>query len=354
MIFLYVRNYRASYEDGRLKGEIKTCAGNQGTQITVEDLFFNCPQRKQMFKLPSEEYQRVLDVVSKYSIHNANVGFLLNKQGENAVALRTPLKSTKIANIRSIYGADIASKLIEIDCDDVRMQFQMQSLVTNVKYSSKKFALLLFINHRLVECSSLKNAIDQVYGTFLPKGSHPFVYINLQIESNNVDVNVHPTKHEVNFLYESEIIEKIKAAFEQRLIGSNEARDLYTQQLLPGASNPTDGDDDRNKSLSQGKEIKIYAKDMIRSDSKEQKLEKFYGQTIKASQTLTQNSDVFDESFSKDNHINTTKTIVTPILPTRSIECDKKYDFFLSWLCTFFCFIQFNVYFYFLQANEIN
>lgn len=123
----------------------------------------------------------------------------------------------------------------------------------------------------------LKNAIDQVYGTFLPKGNHPFVYMNLLIESNNVDVNVHPTKHEVHFLYENEIIEQIRQAFETQLVGSNETRDLYTQSLLPGASNPTQNDDNKN---DKSKEAKVYAKDMVRSDSKEQKLEKFFGQCV--------------------------------------------------------------------------
>lgn len=54
---------RASYEDGKLKGPVKACAGNQGTQITAEDLFFNIPTRRKALKSPSEEHARVLDVV---------------------------------------------------------------------------------------------------------------------------------------------------------------------------------------------------------------------------------------------------------------------------------------------------
>lgn len=124
---------------------------------------------------------------------------------------------------------------------------------------------------------AFKNAIDQVYGAFLPKGNHPFVYMNLLIESNNVDVNVHPTKHEVHFLYEDEIIEQIRQAFETKLVGSNETRDLYTQSLLPGATDPVQNDENKNE---KSKEAKVYAKDMVRSDSKEQKLEKFFGQCV--------------------------------------------------------------------------
>lgn len=141
---------RATYEDGKLKGEIKMCAGNQGTQITVEDMFYNVPQRKQFFKSPSEEFSRIMDVVSKYSIHNANVGFTLSKQGES-VALRTPAKSTPRENIRIVFGAEVVNEMKEIECEDELMQFKMTALATSVKYSSKKFTFLLFINHRLVE-----------------------------------------------------------------------------------------------------------------------------------------------------------------------------------------------------------
>ena len=61
----------------------------------------------------------------------------------------------------------------------------------------KKMVLLLFINHRLVESTSIKRAVEQAYAVYLPKQMHPFVYLSLEINPRNVDVNVHPTKREV-------------------------------------------------------------------------------------------------------------------------------------------------------------
>lgn len=141
--------------------------------------------------------------------------------------------------------------------------------------------------------------------------------MDLQIEPKNVDVNMHPTKHEVNFLYETEIVDKIRIAFEGKLVGSNETREVYTQQLLPGASNPGDMNADH---ASQGKETKVYAKDMVRSDSKEQKLEKFFGKSFaKESQDNSQtiNASFEIESTSNDNNDSNAAVQKSFILPVR-------------------------------------
>lgn len=99
--------------------------------------------------------------------------------------------------------------------------------------------LLLFINHRSVESSSLKKAVEQAYATFLPKGGHPFVYINLEIDPQRVDVNVHPTKREVNFLNEDEIIEEICSSIRVKLSEVDTSRTFLTQSLLPGSNKAT-------------------------------------------------------------------------------------------------------------------
>lgn len=113
-------------------------------------MFYNVPQRKQFFKSQSEEFSRIMEVVSKYAIHNANVSFSLTKQGEK-LSIRTPIHSTKQENIRIVYGNDVVKEMKTINCEDDNLQFKMFALATSVKYSSKKFTFLLFINHRLVD-----------------------------------------------------------------------------------------------------------------------------------------------------------------------------------------------------------
>lgn len=143
-------------------------------------------------------------------------------------------------------------ELIEFSLQNEPLSFRANGFVTNVNYSSKKLIFLLFINHRLVDCQStynenrvhlnyniilftgLKKSIDQVYTTYLPKNSHPFIYMSLEINPVHVDVNVHPTKHEVHFLNEDQVIEAVVTALESKLLGSNNSRVFYTQvKMLP-------------------------------------------------------------------------------------------------------------------------
>ncbi|XP_075068728.1 DNA mismatch repair protein Mlh1 [Mixophyes fleayi] len=270
--------YRASYADGKLKTPLKPCAGNQGTQITVEDLFYNVSTRRKALKSPSEEHARIVEVVSRYAIHNSGIGFSVKKQGETMADVRTLSNASTVDNIRTIFGNSVSRELIEVGCEDAKLAFKMKGYVTNANYSMKKCIFLLFINARLVESTALKKAIETVYSAYLPKNTHPFLYLSLDIAPQNVDVNVHPTKHEVHFLHEESIIERVQQHIESKLLGSNCSRMYFTQTLLPGASicasevvKPMPS----TSAASQKSGDKVYAHQMVRTDSREQKLDAF-------------------------------------------------------------------------------
>jgi len=132
-----------------------------------------------------------------------------------------------------------------------------------------------------VESSAIKKAIDGTYATFLPKGGHPFVYLSIEIEPHRVDVNIHPTKREVNFLHEDEIIEKIAEAVQEQLAAVDTSRSYaLTQTVLPGAQpQPQPAAASR---VGQGRQQKdsnpsykpptIYENNTVRVDHRDQKI----------------------------------------------------------------------------------
>lgn len=91
--------------------------------------------------------------------------------------------------------------------------------------------VILMFTEIVMHCllAALKKALEQVYSIYIPKNNHPFLYLSLELDPRNIDVNVHPTKHEVHFLHEDLVIEKIKAAVESKLLGCNTSRVFYTQ-----------------------------------------------------------------------------------------------------------------------------
>ncbi|XP_053786191.1 DNA mismatch repair protein Mlh1 isoform X2 [Desmodus rotundus] len=182
----------------------------------------------------------------------------------------------------------------------------MKGYISNANYSVKKCIFLLFINHRLVESTALRKAIETVYAAYLPKNTHPFLYLSLEISPQNVDVNVHPTKHEVHFLHEDSILERVQQHVESKLLGSNSSRMYFTQTLLPSLAGPsgevvksTTGGTTSPASKSGDK---VYAYQMVRTDSREQKLDAFLQPVSKASQPqVTVPEDSTDPSSVREN-----------------------------------------------------
>jgi DNA mismatch repair protein MLH1 len=146
--------YRALYSDGKLvparpgqSADPKACAGNNGTQITAEDLFYNVPTRKRALKSPSDEYNRILDIVSRYAIHNAGVSFTCRKQGASMADVQTATGASIVDNIRQLYGS-VASELLSVTKTFEDLRFKMEGYLSNANYNMKRMTFLLFINRK--------------------------------------------------------------------------------------------------------------------------------------------------------------------------------------------------------------
>lgn len=263
----------------------KATAGRGGTQITVEDLFYNVPTRRRAFRSASEEYAKILDMVGRYAVHCSGVAFSCRKHGDSGVSISTPSSASTLDRIRQIHGSAVANEVVEFKASDSKLGFHASGLATNANYHVKKTVILLFINHRAVESTAIKRTVEQTYSTFLPKGGHPFVYLDLEIEPHRVDVNVHPTKREVNFLNEDEIIEMVCDEIRSKLAQVDSSRTFLTQSLLPAV--PTIESLQRNQGASTNEDTaekaatapktpaaskRPYENNLVRTDSKVRKI----------------------------------------------------------------------------------
>lgn len=223
-------------------------------------------------------------MVGRYAVHCAKVAFSCKKHGESGVSISTSVNSNTVGRIRQIYGAAVANELVEYKVHDHDLGFTAAGYASNANYQAKRTTVLLFINHRSVESTAIRRAIDQTYSTFLPKGGHPFVYLNLEIEPQRVDVNIHPTKREVNFLNEEEITEAICTEIRDQLSAVDSSRTYMTQTLLPGVRQPVTDSHEQSMASNNAPSKTPLARrpnenNLVRTDANARKITSMFGFT---------------------------------------------------------------------------
>lgn len=256
----------------------------------------------------------------------------------NTADVSTQARASKLDNIRSIYGQTVATELIPFQATNDRYELQAEGLISKANYNIKKMVFLLFINHRSVDHSSLRKAIENLYTAYLPKGTHPFIYLSLLLKPENVDVNVHPTKREVAFLNEDEIIESICDSMQQQLAGSNSSRTFAVQTVLPTA--PVQRLDDSQIDTVSQKPKPIYAYNMNRNDTQDRTLDSMISRTqVPRKRPLQEMEDVFTESANghmpmavetDDGQANRPRVQInlTTVKELRAEVMEKKHDIF--------------------------
>lgn len=309
--------WKAAYADGIMvpvkSGSSDTaaipCAGNDGTVLTVEDLFYNTPQRLRSLKSATEEYARVVAVVMAYSIHNAGVAMSCRKAGNNSsnstADVNTSVGASVLDNIGMHYGDAVKRELVELNVEDTELSVKIKAWCSGPSFQAKKGTFLFFINHRYVDCSSLKRALEGFYGTLLAKGTHPFVYLSLEIDPSKVDVNVHPTKKEVAFADEDEVVQLVCQKLADVLEKHGESRSYKVQTLLPTTGPPKAAEtmarpSDASKNVAgtqktksgASKPSKVAPNKLVRTDAQSQTLDALLPVTSRASTSKFGNGTV--------------------------------------------------------------
>ena len=291
--------WKVSYAQGKMIDVPQPIAGTNGTTILVEDLFYNMPSRLRSLRSTNEEYNKILDVVGRYAIHSSNIGFSCKKFGESRFALTVKASLSTPDRIRTVFNSSVAGNLIDFQItnpEDIPLN-EVTAFISDLNYLSKKsISPIFFINNRLVTCDPLRRSLNQCYSNFLPKGSKSFIYMSILIEPSSVDVNVHPTKREVRFLHQDEIIEAISSRVQAELSRVDTSRTFKastiltgsqsigatsgvlrtrtsTQQSIPAAYTPASSQTTR--ALSSQNKVRKYENKMVRTDATQAKITSF-------------------------------------------------------------------------------
>jgi DNA mismatch repair protein MutL len=183
----------------------------QGTQITVEDLFFNVPARKKFLKSESTELSQITTVVTHYALAFPEIQFLLKSR--NFEILSTAATSGFRERVFQVFGRDLLDQLVEHQKEFGRSGVSVHVFTSrpNVQKYNRN-SMFFFINRRLVRDRIILHAISEAYRNILPSGTFPVTILFITIPYQDVDVNVHPAKTEVRFRHQSFVHDAIRDA----------------------------------------------------------------------------------------------------------------------------------------------
>ncbi len=175
--------------------EITEWSANNGTSITVKNLFFNTPARLKFLKTTRQEENSITNIISRLILANPDVKFKYIVDGKMVYnCLGTTLKE----RIYMIYGKQTSENLIEIKATND--YFSLNGYISTPTFCKpNKTYQTLVVNGRYVANSTVSVACANAYENFLMKGKFPFYVLNLTINLDDVDVNVHPSKMEIKF-----------------------------------------------------------------------------------------------------------------------------------------------------------
>lgn len=203
-----------------------------GTSISVRNLFYNIPVRREYLRSEATELSAVSAVVQQYALAYPEVRFTLLLEGR--LALQTSGDGDLRAVVIELYGLEVARQLLAVAASygEGEQAVQVTGLVSppGLTRGSRGY-LHLFVNRRALQPrGAIAAVVEEAYHTMLMKGRHPLAVLDLRVHPLAVDVNVHPTKSEVKFRYAPRVLGVLGRA--------------VREALLSGADVPTWADDD--------------------------------------------------------------------------------------------------------------
>ena len=186
----------------------------KGTDLSVENLFYNTPARLKYLRNPHTEQANIINIIHKFALSYPNVAFELHVDGK--ITFKTYGDGDVHKILSKIYNMGVARNMIEFSGNNDDYKVFGYISVPEETRASKNY-INIFINGRYIKNYGIQNAIIDAYGTLLMINRYPLCVINIEMDPILLDVNVHPTKQEVRLSKEAELIRLIKEVISERL-----------------------------------------------------------------------------------------------------------------------------------------
>ena len=186
---------------------------SKGTSVTVKNLFYNIPARRNFLKSDAVETRHIIDEFQRVALAHPTISFLLHHNGNEIYNLK---ENNFRKRIVAIFGAKMNEKLVPInEKTDI---ISIDGFIAKPKFSKKKRGeQFFFVNNRFIKSFYLNHAVVNAFEGLLESGSHPSYFLYLQVPPNSIDINIHPTKTEIKFDNEKALYAILRATVKHSL-----------------------------------------------------------------------------------------------------------------------------------------
>lgn len=190
--------------------EIQAVATQKGTHIRIQDLFFNVPARRKFLKKQGTEFGHIEEIVRRLALTHFDIRFVL--EHNNNIRLNLPVADSgelRFQRVQQLLGRQFTENAYWIDADSINMRLSGW-LGHPSDARSQADLQYVYVNGRIVKDKTISHALRMAYDGILHGHQHAAYLLFLEIDPENIDVNVHPTKHEIRFLNQREVHEFVR------------------------------------------------------------------------------------------------------------------------------------------------
>ncbi len=210
-------------EGGHITQQTKS-SGISGTNVRVENLFYNVPARLKFLKRDATERQNNEGFILRYALAYPKVQFIYVQ--DSKVLLQASGSGDRKETLSAVYGVEFARQMMEVDYSDGDLSVTGFTSPISLTRSNRR-EITFFVNGRWVQDTSLSAALLQAYHTYLMVGRYPIAALFIKLPTEEVDVNVHPAKAEVRFRSPDRLFSVLQRAIRKTLLVNSPVPDVF-------------------------------------------------------------------------------------------------------------------------------
>ena len=210
----YDYGIKVECENSEVKQTKTGCA--VGTIMEIRDLFYNIPARLKFLKSAKTEFAYILELVQSLALVHPEISIELKNNGK--MVLKTKGQGDTKNVIGEIFSDDVVKNLCFVEKTDKLSGLHISGYISKPDYTrSSKKDYYTYVNSRIVKCPVFQKSIDTVYRNLTGNTRYPFIILNLLIPTEDVDVNVHPSKKEVKYKNPNQVFNFVYSAIDSGL-----------------------------------------------------------------------------------------------------------------------------------------